>query len=69
MKKRNLILIILGGAFFALAILALIIANAIMGTDFVALLSSRWAIFIYVFLGLYLLVVGFVLISDKVKRL
>ena len=69
MKKRNTILLILGGVFFLIAIVALIVANAIMGTNFVELLTSRWALFIYLFLGIYVLIIVFLFISDKVKRL
>ena len=69
MKTRNKILIILGVVLIFLGILSLIIANIIMGTDFVSLLTSQWAIWIYVFIGIYALVVAFLLISDKVKNL
>lgn len=69
MKKRNLILILIGGIALFIAILALIIANLIMGTDFATMFTSRWAIFIYVFLGIYVLIVAYILIADKVRKL
>lgn len=52
-----------------IAIVALVIANVILGTDFAAMFTSNWAIWIYVFIGIYILMVAYLLISDRVRNL
>ena len=57
MKKRNRTLIICGFIWAALALILTILGFILSGGDIVAWFSSKWAVFLYTFLGVYLLVV------------
>lgn len=61
MNKRNRTLIICGIVWAVLAIIITIVGFIISGVDIIAWFSSKWAMYLYVFLGVYLLVliIGF----------
>lgn len=63
MNKRNRTLIICGIIWAILALVITVIGFILSGADIIAWFSSKWAMYIYVFLGVYLLVViiGFVI--------
>lgn len=63
MNKRNRTLIICGIIWAILAVIITVIGFVIAGCDIIAWFSSKWAMYLYVFLGVYLLViiVGFVI--------
>ena len=69
MNKRNKIVLILLAIFAALALLFLILGFALSGNDIIAWLGSKWAMWVYVILGTYLLVIAFIIISDKIRRM
>ena len=55
MNKRNRTLIICGIIWAVLALVATILGFVLSGADIIAWFSSKWAMFVYVFLGIYLL--------------
>ena len=57
MNKRNRTLIISGIVWAILAVVITILGFALSGADILAWFSSKWAMYTYVFLGVYLLVV------------
>ena len=69
MKKRNKILIIISIVFVVVATVFLILGFALAGNDILALLGSKYAMLFYIAFGTYGLIVLFVLISDRIKRL
>lgn len=69
MKHRNKVLIILGAIFFAAALTFLILGFALSGADILGWFTSKWAYWFYTFIGIYILVIVFVLVSDKIKKL
>ena len=69
MNKRNKIVLILLAIFAALALLFLVLGFALSGNDILAWFGSKWAMWVYVILGTYLLVIAFILISDKIRRM
>lgn len=69
MKNRNLKLTISLAIAAVIGVIALAVGYALSGADIIAWLGSRYAITIYIFVGAYLLVVGFVLLFDRNKRI
>ena len=69
MNKRNKIVLILLASFAALALLFLILGFALSGNDIIAWLGSKWAMWVYVILGLYGLFIFLFWISDKIRRI
>lgn len=69
MKNRNKILIILGSILIIAAIVFLIVGFALSGTNILAWFGSKWAMWFYLFLGLYALVVCGFFILEWIKRL
>ena len=69
MKNRNKIIIILGIIFVIAAIAFLILGFALSGADIIAWFGSKWAIWLYVFLGTYVIIVAIIFISEKIKNL
>lgn len=69
MKKRNKILIITAIAFVVTAIVFLILGFALAGHDIIAWLGSKYAMLFYIVFGTYGLIVLFILIGDRIKRL
>lgn len=69
MKKRNKILIITAIAFVVTAIVFLILGFALAGNDILAWFGSKYAMLFYIVFGTYGLIVLFVLIGDRIKRL
>lgn len=70
MKKRNRTLMICGIIWAVLAIGLTVLGYYLAGADILAWFTSKWAMFLYVFLIIYLLVIIIVfLIPDIKKRL
>lgn len=69
MKNRNLKLTISLAIAAAIGVIALAVGYALSGVDIIAWLGSKYAITIYIFVGIYLLVVGFVLLFGRNKRI
>lgn len=69
MNERNKALIITGIILFAVAITVFIIGGIIAGWDFAAWFKSPACIWTCVLLGLYFLIVGAILIMEKINRL
>lgn len=69
MKKRNKILIITAIAFVVTALIFLILGFALAGNDIIAWLGSKYAMLFYIVFGTYGLVILFVLIGNRIKRL
>ena len=67
MNKRNRTLIICGIVWGALALLLTILGFVLSGGDLLAWFSSKWAMFLYVFLGVYLLVVVIVFVIPMIR--
>lgn len=69
MRKRNLKLIISLAVVALIAIVLLIVGYAISGADIVAWLGSKYAITLYIFVGVYGIVVLFMFLRERNKRL
>ena len=69
MKKRNKLLIIIAIAFVVVGLIALILGFALAGNNVIAWLGSKYAMLFYITLGVYGLIVLYILISDKVKKI
>lgn len=63
MNKRNKTLVICGIVWAVLAIVITVVGFILSGVDIIAWFSSKWAMYLYVFLGVYLLVIiiGFII--------
>jgi hypothetical protein len=60
MKKRNRTLIICGLIWLVIALGVTIAGFALSGADIIAWFSSKWAMYVYTFLGVYILILIFV---------
>lgn len=69
MNKRNLTLIISLVVMLVIGIAVMIIGYAVSGADIVAWLGSRYAITIYIFVGVYALIVLALVLRDRIKKL
>ena len=71
MKKRlrTKIFTIICIVLIAVALLGIAIGYAIIGADIIGWFTSRWAIWIYVFIGLFLVIWGCLELWDWTKRL
>ena len=67
MNKRNRTLIICGIIWGALALLITLLGFILMGADIIAWFSSKWALFLYTFLGVYLLVIAVVFVIPMLR--
>ena len=67
MNKRNRTLVICGIVWAVIAIVITIVGFVLSGADILAWFSSKWAMYLYVFLGVYLLVliIGFIFPAIK----
>lgn len=68
MKKRNRTLIICGIIWAVIAIVITVVGFALSGADIIAWFSSKWAMYIYLFLGVYLLVLLIFFIIPMIKE-
>ena len=68
-NKNNRIVIVLSLIFVILAIGFIILGFAISGANILAWFGSKWALWFYLFLGIYLLVILYVFIADRIKKL
>lgn len=69
MKHRNKILIITAILFAVTALAFLLIGFAVAGNDIIAWFGSKYAMLFYIVFGTYGLVILFVVIGDRIKRL
>lgn len=71
MKKRlrTKIFTIICIVLVVVALLGIAIGYAIIGADIIGWFTSRWAIWIYVFIGLFLVIWGCLELWDWTKRL
>ena len=67
MNKRNRTLIICGIVWAAIALFITILGFALSGADIIAWFSSKWAMFVYTFLGVYLLVVIILFVIPMIR--
>ena len=68
MKNNKVFLLSMTG-FLLVGIVVLIVGFALSGADIIAFLSSTYAIWCYVALGIWLIVLVIFLIQDKIKKL
>lgn len=68
MKKNKVFLLSMTG-FLLVGIIVLIVGFALSGADIIGFLSSTYAIWCYVALGIWLIVLVIFLIQDKIKKL
>lgn len=69
MNKRNRTLIICGIIWGALALFLTLLGFILAGCDVIAWFSSKWAMFVYTFLGVYLLVIGISFFILKIRNM
>ena len=69
MKKRNRIIIIVSAIFLVIAIAMLIVGFIIKDGNILWWFTSKWAMWFYVLLGLYLLFIAGLFINDKIRSL
>ena len=69
MNKRNKVIVILGVLFIIAAIVFIILGFALSGADILAWFGSKWAMWLYVFAGVYVLILIYLLISERIKNL
>lgn len=67
MNKRNRTLIICGIIWAVLALVLTLLGFILAGLDIIAWFSSKWAMYAYVFLGVYLLVVLVAFVIPAIK--
>lgn len=68
MKNNKVFLLSMTG-FLLVGIIVLIVGFALSGADIISFLSSTYAIWCYVALGIWLIVLVIFLIQDKIKKL
>ena len=68
-KLRTKIFTIICIVLVVVALLGIAIGYAIIGADIIGWFTSRWAIWIYVFIGLFLVIWGCLELWDWTKRL
>ena len=68
MNKRNRTLIICGLVWAVLALVLTILGFILSGGDLIAWFSSKWAMYLYVFLGVYLLVVVIAFVIPMIRE-
>lgn len=69
MEKRNLKLVVALVIAALFAVVALVVGYVMSGADVVAWLSSKYAITIYVFVAIYVMLVVFLWLVERNKRL
>ena len=69
MKLRNKIFTIVLIVLVILALIGIAIGYALIGADIIGWLTSRWAIWIYTFTALFLIVWACLEVYDRIKRL
>jgi hypothetical protein len=69
MKLRNKIFTIVLIVLVIIALIGIAIGYALIGADILAWLTSRWAIWIYTFTILFLIVWACIEVYDRIKRL
>ena len=67
MNKRNRTLIICGLIWAAIAIFVTVLGFALSGADIIAWFSSKWAMFVYTFLLVYILVIIILFVIPWIK--
>ena len=68
MNKRNRTLIICGIIWAVLAIFLTLLGFILAGCDIIAWFNSKWAMFVYVFLGVYFLLIGIFFVIPMIKE-
>lgn len=69
MSNRNKGLIITGVALLIVALIVFLVGGYLAGWDFKAWFVSNQAIWVYVLVGIYILVVGIIFMFDYIKKL
>lgn len=68
-QQKNKIFIIVSAIILVVALIGLIVGYYIAGTNFLEYLQSKWAVYIYVAIGVWVVIaLGFV-IKEKVSKL
>lgn len=67
--KRNKIFAIVSAIIFVVALVVLIIGYYITGTNFLEYLGSKWAMYIYTCIAIWLVVAIGIFIKDRVSKL
>lgn len=60
--------LIIVGVFAILGGIALIVGYYLAGADIIGWFTTKWAFIVYFFIGIYLLILGGVLVNDYVMR-
>ena len=60
--------LIIVGVFAILGGIALIVGYYLAGADIIGWFTTKWAFIVYFFIGVYLLILGGVLVNDYVMR-
>lgn len=69
MKKKNKLFIILTIFFLVCAFAFLILGLVLSGKDIIGWLTSQYAVLFYIVFGTYGLIILFIWLGDKIKRL
>lgn len=67
--KKNKLFVIVSAIILVVALVGLIIGYYIAGTNFLEYLGSKWAMYIYTCVAIWLVVAIGILIKDKVRKL
>jgi len=68
-KKRNRLLIITSIVALVIALIFVVLGFALAGADVLGWFTSKWAFLFYTVYGCYMLVILYILIGDKIKKL
>lgn len=69
MKRKNKLLLITVSIAVALAIIFVVLGFALAGANVLAWFTSKWALLFYTVYGCYILIIIYILVGDKIKRL
>ena len=69
MKNKNRVIIILSAIFVLAALIFLILGFTLAGVNVLAWFTSTQAYIFYIFAGLYVLTIIFIIVGDYIKRL
>ena len=69
MNKRNRIIVILGAIFVVMAVIFIVLGFVLSGADILAWFGSKWAMWLYAFACIYVLVIIYLIVSERIRSL
>ena len=69
MKNRNKILIVLGSILIVTAIVFMVVGFTVSGMNILAWFTSKWAMWFYLFFGVYAIIVVAFFVTEWIKKL